>query len=65
MRLVASADGTPLGEAFIHFHGPAARVRLALAKDRSVMAAAGTVIEVFTAVAEDQQRRMLSGCILA
>ena len=37
IRLVQSADGTSLGEAFVHFRGPRAKVRLALAKDRSVM----------------------------
>ena len=33
--MVLSADGTPLGEAFVHLHGPRAKLRLALAKDRS------------------------------
>ena len=39
--MVLSADGTPLGEAFIHFKGQRAKVRLALAKDRSVMPVSG------------------------
>lgn len=38
MKLVLSADGTPLGEAFVHFSGPRAKLRLGLAKDRSIMA---------------------------
>lgn len=33
---VQSADGTPLGEAFLHFKGERARVRLALARDQSI-----------------------------
>ena len=35
IKMVLSADGTPLGEAFVHLHGPRAKLRLALAKDRS------------------------------
>lgn len=64
IKMVLSADGTPLGEAFVNLKGPRAKVRLALAKDRSVMPAAGAAIEVFTSVLDDQQRRMLSGCML-
>ncbi|EFN58712.1 hypothetical protein CHLNCDRAFT_50180 [Chlorella variabilis] len=64
IRLVQSADGTSLGEAFVHFRGPRAKVRLALAKDRSVMPAAQSPIEVLTAVGDDLQRRLLSGCRL-
>lgn len=64
IRLVLSADGTSLGEAFVHFKGPRAKVRLALAKDRSVMLAAQCPIEVLTAVGDDLQRRMMSGCML-
>jgi hypothetical protein len=37
IKLVLSADGTSLGEAFVHLHGPRAKVRLALAKDRSIL----------------------------
>ena len=35
--MVLSADGTSLGEAFVHLRGSHAKLRLALAKDRSVM----------------------------
>lgn len=37
VKVVLSADGTGLGEAFVHLRGPRAKLRLALAKDRSVM----------------------------
>ena len=37
IKLVQSADGTPLGEAFVHLRGERAKLRLALAKDRSLM----------------------------
>jgi hypothetical protein len=36
--MVLSADGTPLGEAFVLLRGPRAKLRLALSKDRSIMA---------------------------
>ncbi len=103
--MVLSADGTSLGEAFVHLRGGRAKLRLALAKDRSVMPvsrgacdAAGccacparqcaraasrqngrlahfrcpapspqtthTPVEVLTAVEDDMQRRMFSGCML-
>lgn len=35
--MVLSADGTSLGEAFVYLRGTHAKLRLALAKDRSVM----------------------------
>ena len=35
--MVQSADGTPLGEAFVHFDDERSKVRLALAKDRSII----------------------------
>jgi hypothetical protein len=38
IRMVLSADGTPLGEAFVLLRGPRAKLRLALSKDRSIMA---------------------------
>jgi hypothetical protein len=41
IKLVLSADGTSLGEAFVHLHGPRAKVRLALAKDRSILPVSG------------------------
>ena len=39
--MVLSADGTSLGEAFVHLRGSHAKLRLALAKDRSVMPVSG------------------------
>ena len=39
--MVLSADGTSLGEAFVHLHGPRAKMRLALAKDTAVMPVSG------------------------
>lgn len=41
IKMVLSADGTPLGEAFVHFKGPDAKVRMALAKDHSVLPVSG------------------------
>lgn len=64
VKLVHSADGTSLGEAFVHFTGPQARVRLGLSRDGGVMPSTGRPVEVLTAVAEDQQRRIMSGCQL-
>ena len=40
-KMVMSADGTSLGEAFLHFQGPTAKLRLALAKDSAVMPVRG------------------------
>jgi hypothetical protein len=37
IKLVKGADGTSLGEAFVHFHRPDSKVRLALALDKSMM----------------------------
>lgn len=64
IKTVHSADGTPLGEAFVHIHGPDAKLRLALARDRSPLPPVQTPAEVLTAFEEDLQRRMLSGCQL-
>ncbi|KAL4432874.1 hypothetical protein ABPG77_008200 [Micractinium sp. CCAP 211/92] len=64
IQLVLSADGTPLGEAFVHLHGRRAKLRLALALDRAIMPTAMCPVEVMTAVGEDAQRRILSGCRL-
>ena len=63
IKTVHSADGTPLGEAFVHLHGPWAKLRLALARDRSPLPG-GVPAEVLTSFEEDVQRRMLSGCQL-
>jgi splicing factor U2AF 65 kDa subunit len=62
---VMSADGTPLGEAFVKIHGPAAKLRLALARDRAALPPMNTPAEVLTAFEEDMQRRRLAGCLLA
>lgn len=64
IQLVLSADGTPLGEAFVHLRGPRAKLRLALTLDRAIMPTAMCPVEVMTAVGEDAQRRILSGCRL-
>lgn len=63
--LVASADGTPLGEAFIRFTGPDAKLRLALARDKSPLPPVSVPAEVLTAFEGDKERRMLSGCQLS
>ncbi|PSC72638.1 splicing factor u2af 65 kda [Micractinium conductrix] len=60
IKVVLSADGTPLGEAFVHLHGPRAKMRLALSRDRATMPVSLCPVEILTAVEEDQQRRMLS-----
>lgn len=41
VTLVYSADGTSLGEAFVHFSGPQARLRLGLSRDATVMPVRG------------------------
>ncbi|RMZ55170.1 hypothetical protein APUTEX25_005448 [Auxenochlorella protothecoides] len=64
VTLVYSADGTSLGEAFVHFSGPQARLRLGLSRDATVMPATARPVEVLTAVGEDLQRRIMSGCRL-
>lgn len=60
IRLVLSADGTSLGEAFVHLHGPRAKLRLALSKDRSacpVRACRGVAVRgVAAGVAERRVR---------
>lgn len=65
IKMVLSADGTPLGEAFVHFKGPAAKLRLALARDRSPLPPIGVPAEVLTSFEEDMHRRIMSGCQLA
>lgn len=67
INLVYSADGTHLGEAYIHFHGKDAKLRLALANDRRKIHSAedkkySQVVEVFTAFESDLERRVFSGC---
>ena len=62
VKMVYSADGTSLGEAFVRLHGPKAKLRLALAKDRAPLPPTKTPAEVLTSFEEDMQRRMLSGC---
>lgn len=64
IKVVHSADGTPLGEAYIHFTGPDAKVRLALTRDKTIIPNSKVVAEVLTAYEEDTQRRMFSGCQL-
>ena len=51
VKLVLSADGTPLGEAFVHFKHPRSKVRLALAKDHSVMPVSARLLAGVGAVA--------------
>ena len=65
VKMVYSADGVPLGEAFVRFSGSEAKLRLALARDRSAMPAAGGAVEVLTSMEEDEQRRIMSGCVVA
>jgi len=61
----ASDEVTSLGEAFVRIKGVDAKLRLALAKDKSPMQAAGGVqVEVLTCVQQDLQRRINSGVIL-
>ncbi|KAI8109156.1 hypothetical protein M9435_005570 [Picochlorum sp. BPE23] len=62
IKLVHSADGTNLGEAYIHIHGPDAKLRLALAKDGRRIAEHKITLEVFTAFEADVERRIFSGC---
>lgn len=62
--MVASADGTPLGEAFVRLAGPEAKLRLALARDKSPLPPVSVPAEVLTAFEGDKERRMLSGCQL-
>lgn len=64
IKLVVSADGTPLGEAFVQLRGQDAKLRLALAKDGSAMPFSHTTVEVMTSLEEDMRRRGLSGCML-
>lgn len=64
VKIVHGADGTSLGEAFVMLKGPGAKLRLALARDRSPLPPIKTPAEVLTSFAEDMQRRMLSGCQL-
>eukprot|EP00890_Picochlorum_soloecismus_P000464 jgi/Picsp_1/1418/NSC_04897-R1_protein len=62
IKAVHSADGTPLGEAYIHFHGPDAKLRLALSRDKSKLPKLNTPAQVLTSFEEDMNRRMYSGC---
>lgn len=67
IKLVYSADGTHLGEAYVHFHGHGAKLRLALARDRTKITSTGDrkyvqIVEVFTAFESDMERRVFSGC---
>lgn len=62
IKAVHSADGTPLGEAYIHFHGPDAKLRLALSRDKSKLPKINTPAQVLTSYEEDMNRRMYSGC---
>jgi len=64
IKVVHSADGAHLGEAYIHFHEDDARLRVALAKDGSSCTSSGTAtsLEVFTAFEADLERRIYSGC---
>jgi splicing factor U2AF subunit len=65
VRMVLSADGTPLGEAFVHLRGEQAKLRLALARDRAPLPPVGAPAEVLTSFEEDMHRRIMSGCQLA
>ena len=62
IKVVHSADGAHLGEAYIHFHQDDARLRVALAKDGSTSSGSATSLEVFTAFEADLERRIFSGC---
>lgn len=62
IKAVHSADGTPLGEAYIHFHGPDAKLRLALSRDKSKLPKIDAPAQVLTSFEEDMNRRMYSGC---
>ena len=70
MNVVRSADGTHLGEAFVRLESDQARLRLALACDKSELATringkkATERVEVFSAHAGDLERRLMSGCVL-
>lgn len=63
VKMVYSADGTSLGEAFVNIRGENAKLRLALSKDKMTLPGEDKAhAEVLTAHEEDVQRRMLSGC---
>ncbi len=70
VNVVRSADGTHLGEAFVRLESDQARLRLALACDKSELATringkkATERVEVFSAHAGDLERRLMSGCVL-
>ena len=64
VKVVHSADGTSLGEAFVRLSGPRAKLRLALARDRSPLPPIKVPAEVLTSFEEDMERRMMSGCVL-
>lgn len=64
IKMVHSADGTSLGEAFVKIAGEKAKLRLALARDKALLPPVKVPAEVLTSFEEDLQRRMLSGCVL-
>ena len=64
IKMVYSADGTWLGEAFVHLRGPSAKLRLALARDTALLPGVKVPAEVLTSFEEDMHRRGLSGCVL-
>jgi splicing factor U2AF subunit len=64
IKMVHSADGTSLGEAFVKIGGEKAKLRLALARDKALLPPIKVPAEVLTSYEEDLQRRMLSGCVL-
>ena len=71
VNMVRSADGAHLGEAFVRLDGDKARLRLALACDKSELVTRNNGkstkerVEVFSAHAGDLERRLLSGCVVA
>jgi splicing factor U2AF 65 kDa subunit len=64
IKMVHSADGTSLGEAFVKIGGEKAKLRLALGRDKALLPPVKVPAEVLTSFEEDLQRRVLSGCVL-
>ena len=64
IKMVYSADGTSLGEAFVKVGGERAKLRLALARDKALLPPVKVPAEVLTSYEEDLKRRMLSGCVM-
>ncbi len=64
IKMVYSADGTSLGEAFVKIGGEKAKLRLALARDKALLPPVKVPAEVLTSFEEDLQRKVLSGCVL-